>query len=266
MKILCWNVAGIRATLKKGNLDFLENKKYDIVCFQETKAEAHQVKIPKNISDVYLFRYWQSTLGTTQRKGLSGTAIWSKQPPIAVIDPPSIDEEGRVTTLEFKQFIICTVYTPNSQRLGSDRNQFRVNVWDNHFKEYICELNKKKPVIVCGDFNVANEDIDLYYPDRNRNVTAGFLDNERANFKQYLGANFIDAFRELNKESNNYTYWDQRRPYLRATNRGWRIDYFLISKTLRENVKKCSILSDIMGSDHCPIDLNITFKQKLIIV
>ena len=242
MKILSWNVAGIRATIKKDHLSFLRHGEYDVVCFQETKATAEQVKVPNELKVVYPFRFWKSTMGTTQRKGFSGTAIWSKTEPIAVLDPPAIDEEGRVTAIEFENFIVVTVYTPNSQGPDTDRHLFRVGIWDDHFRDYICELNARKPTIVCGDLNVAHQDIDIHNPDKNRNRGAGFLDDERDNFQQHLNAGFVDAFREKNEEPNNYTYWDQRMPHLRKTNRGWRIDYFLVPISMKQQIKECRIL------------------------
>ena len=266
MKILSWNVAGIRATIKKDSLLFLNSGYYDVVCFQETKATAEQVKMPEDLDAMYPFRYWRSTLGTTQRKGLSGTAIWSKNEPIAELEPPEIDEEGRVTAIEFEKIIVVTVYTPNSQAPGTDRHLFRSGVWDDHFREYICDLNARKPTIVCGDLNVVHQDIDIHNPDRNRNKVAGFLDDERINFQQHLKAGFVDAFRVINSEPHNYTYWDQRMPHLRKTNRGWRIDYFLVPVSMKKKIKNCRILKDQLGSDHCPIDLEISNPRKLKIV
>jgi exodeoxyribonuclease-3 len=267
MKILSWNVAGIRATLKKGHLDFLASGEYDIVCFQETKAEESQVVMPEQLSATYPFRYWRSTDGTTQRKGLSGTAIWSKTGALENLEPPSIDAEGRVTALEFNDFIVVTVYTPNSQSPVSERHLYRVGVWDDHFLEYIQMLNKRKPTIVCGDLNVANEDIDVFAPDDWRNTCAGFLDPERANFKRIINNGWFDSFREKHPgEERCYTFWDQKQPYLRRCNRGWRIDYFLVPEIFRKKVRKAEILPTVMGSDHCPVILDFSFKRHLKIV
>ena len=263
MKILSWNVAGIRATIKKGNLDFLETSDYDIVCFQETKADEQQVILNDNIKNIYPYRYWKSTQGITQRKGFSGTSIWSKIKPIKELDIPDIDSEGRVTTLEFDDFIISTVYTPNSQSLTSERHIYRVSLWDEFFLDYINNLNKIKPTIVCGDLNVANEDIDIYNPKQLSNKAAGFLDSERENFKKILNNGWIDTFRFKNPNLiNQYTYWDQRHPQLRSSNRGWRIDYFLLPNKYKNKINNSEILPDIKGSDHCPIALDFNFKKK----
>ncbi len=262
MKILCWNVAGIRAVIRKGGLKFLEAGNYDFVCFQETKAEEHQVHLPEALIEQYPWRAWRSTQGTTQRKGLSGTSIWSKHKPIANLDPPAIDEEGRVTALEFTDYILVTVYTPNSQAPNSERCLFRTGIWDQHFREYIQNLNSIKPTIVCGDFNVAHHDIDLHDPERNRNRSAGFLDEERHQFQAHLDCGFIDAFRSLSTAPKKYTFWDQKLPYLRRTNRGWRIDYFLVPTGMRDHIIACDMLTLQMGSDHCPIILEIAELKK----
>jgi exodeoxyribonuclease-3 len=266
VKILCWNVAGIRACIKKGALDFLEDGEYDIICFQETKAEEHQVNVPNKLAEHYPYRYWRSTQGITQRKGLSGTAIWSKLKPIKDIDPPAIDAEGRVTTLEFPNWNLVTVYTPNSQGPTSERHIYRVGVWDEHFRDYVKNLEENKPTIICGDFNVGKEDIDVYKPDEWRNKCAGFLDDERENFNLLLDEGWIDTFRLFNlNKPNCYTYWDQKLPYLRKTNRGWRIDYFLVPSKLETKIVNSKIHPEIMGSDHCPISLEIR-KRKFNVI
>lgn len=257
--ILSWNVAGIRACIKKGGLDFLLNSKHHIVCFQETKAEEQQVKLSDDFKEHYPFRYWNSTQGITQRKGLSGTAIWSKIRPIKEIPPMDIDVEGRTTTLEFDDFILLTVYTPNSQKLDSERFIFRTTVWDPHFQEHVKELNKIKPVILCGDFNVAYKEIDLHNPKQSRNKNAGFIDDERVEFGKLLNCGFIDCFRTFCEDGEKYTYWDQRNPLLRVTNKGWRIDYFLSTKELDNKLVDCKIHPEIMGSDHCPSELLLSF-------
>ena len=263
MKLFCWNVAGIRARLKKGALDFLGEGEYDVVCFQETKAEEHEVLVPEQLTKIYPHRYWRSTQGITQRKGFSGTSIWSKTKPLRELDPPSIDAEGRVTALEFSTWNLVTVYTPNSQSASSERHIYRVGVWDEHFRNYVKELNKKKSTIVCGDFNVARDDIDVYKPDELRNCCAGFLDIERENFEKLLGWDWFDSFRMFHDmEENKFTYWDQTLPYLRRTNRGWRIDYFLVPKKLKNKIVDAQIHPEIMGSDHCPITLKFKSPQK----
>ena len=264
MKILCWNVAGIRATIKKKHLDFLEKGEYDIICFQETKAEESQVDVPQALQELYPYRYWRSCLGVEggQRKGLNGTAIWSKTAPIRELGVPGIDIEGRVTALEFKDWNLVTVYTPNSQGPASERHVYRVSMWDEHFREYLNDLQKIKPTIACGDFNVGIEDIDVYKPDEWRNTCAGFMDSERANFKMLL-SDWRDAYRMFHAgEEHRYTFWDQKLPYLRKTNRGWRIDYFLVPINLLHQVQDSDIHPDIMGSDHCPISLTIAKKKK----
>jgi exodeoxyribonuclease III len=264
MRILSWNVAGLRAMLKKKNLQELLTKyDYDIVCLQETKAEESQVELPPEIIEKYPFRFWNSTLGTTQRKGLSGTTIWSKTSPINRIKHPSIDEEGRITTVQFDDFIIVCVYTPNSQSLESPRYKFRTNEWDNIFRKYITTLKNIKPTIIAGDLNVAHQDIDIYNPKRCKNKVPGFFDNERTEFQKHIDAGFIDVFRHLYPtQKGAYTYWNQIRPANRQNNIGWRIDYFLIggdplTPPTTLNLTECNLLTDIHGSDHCPLSLDI---------
>ena len=257
MRIVSWNVAGIRANLKKNSLQtFLAMNNFDIVCLQETKANEDQVKIPEEIEKVYPYRFWESTKGITQRKGLSGTSIWCKEKPISRIEPPSIDLEGRVTAVEFEGCIVVCVYTPNSQGADSPRLKFRVEEWDEHFRVYIIQLKKRKPTIICGDFNVAHLNIDLYNSVKYKNKVAGFFDSERIQFSKHLESGFIDAFRNLHpNEENKYTYWNQIRKTCRENNKGWRIDYFLVSEELKQNIKECNILSEVFGSDHCPIEI-----------
>ena len=270
MKILCWNIAGIRASLKRGDFDFLLNSDYDVVCIQETKAthEQGEKALSESLKEKYLWRAWNSTKGTTQRKGFSGTSIWSREKPLKIHSPPDIDEEGRVVAMEFEKCIIINVYTPNSQSITSERCLYRIGVWDGIFRDYFNKLNKIKPTIVCGDFNVANEHIDIWGGEERHDgkTCIGFLDEERYNFKKHLELGYLDAFRYLNSEGNNYTYWDQRMPWLRKQNKGWRIDYFLVPKVLSKNIKNCEIHKDILGSDHCPITLDISFPRKLKLV
>ena len=262
MKILSWNVAGIRAMLKKENLTNLINiDDFDIVCLQETKAEEDQVKLPQEIISKYPYRSWNSTQGTTQRKGLSGTTIWSKIKPINIINPPEIDEEGRITALEFENFIIICVYTPNSQKIDSQRFQFRTKQWDPIFRDYVNNLKIKfnKSVVITGDLNVAHLDIDIHNPKQNKNKAAGFLDDERREFSEHIKSGFIDVFRYLYPSKiGAYTYWNQLNPKTRQNNKGWRIDYFLLSGDPLNpvaTVKDCGMLPEIYGSDHCPIYL-----------
>jgi len=262
MKILCWNVAGLRAMLKKEHLQKLiedNNYEYDHICLQETKAEEKQVILPDNIIKEYPYRYWNSSQGITQRKGLSGTTIWSKKKPLNIIQSLNIDQEGRVVALEYDKYIIVCVYTPNSQSIDSPRYIFRTSEWDIAFKYYIEKLNKIKPTIICGDFNVAFLDIDIHNPKKHKNKSAGFYDIERVNFKQYLDINFIDTYRYIYPQlTNKYTYWNQIRKTNREKNLGWRIDYILISNTLTNNIEKTDMLNNIYGSDHCPITLTLT--------
>ena len=261
INILCWNVAGVRARLTKKDLDFLllqdNSEIYDIVCIQETKARPEQVKLSDEFKKLYPYRYWQSNKGTTQQIGFSGTCIWSKIEPMREIEPPLFDEEGRVTAIEFQKFNLVTVYTPNSQDAYSDRCKYRIDKWDPQFRQYIRDLNREKPVIVCGDFNVAYHDIDIYNSKKYYNAVAGFLNSEREEFAKHLSLGFVDALREKNQSRELYTYWNQRVPKMRLTNRGWRIDYFLVEDRLKENIEECKIHDQIKGSDHCPISLKI---------
>jgi len=267
MKLLCWNIAGIRASLKRDDFNFLQNEYYDIICIQETKAtkEEAEICLPDWIKDMFPYRFWRSTRGITQRKGFSGTCIWSRINPLSNIDPPEIDGEGRVTALEFENCIVVNVYTPNSQNITSERCLFRLGLWDSMFREYIKNLNLIKPTIICGDFNVANEEIDIWGGSNKHDGTTcvGFLDDERLNFKEHLNLGYIDAFRYLNSEGDNYTYWDQRMPWLRKQNKGWRIDYYLIPNLLSKNIINSEIRKDITGSDHCPITLDIDLDKRI---
>jgi len=258
-KIVSWNVAGVRAMLKKGNLEeLLTQNEYDIVLLQETKAEEAQVKLPEKIINMYPYRYWHSTKGTTQRKGFSGTTIWSKTKPISRIDEPKTDEEGRILTLEFDNFIVVSVYTPNSQGLDKPRFIFRTTIWHENFINYITMLKNIKPTIIAGDLNVAHKDIDIHNPKKHKNKYAGFFDLEREQMTEYLSRGFIDAFRvKYPTEEKKYTYWNQLNPKIRENNSGWRIDYFLITSEIKIKIKDCNILPDIRGSDHCPIYLEL---------
>jgi exodeoxyribonuclease III len=263
MKILSWNVAGLRAMLKKENLEnLLKSEDFDIVCLQETKAEEKQVKLPEEIITKYPYRYWNSTQGTTQRKGLSGTTIWSKTEPINRIPGPEIDEEGRIVTLEFEKFILVCIYTPNSQKMESPRFEFRTEKWDPEFRNYINSLKSSpinetnKSVIITGDFNVAHLDIDIHNPKVNKNKAAGFFDAERKQFQLHLESGLIDVYRHFNPDkAGAYTYWNQLNPKTRQNNKGWRIDYFLIGGNPKIILKECNMLPEIYGSDHCPIYL-----------
>lgn len=259
LTIISWNIAGIRASIKKNHLDSLHDVNNDIICFQETKADETQVQLPTKFLEDYPYRYWSNNQGITQRKGFSGTCTFSKIPGVQ-IDSPELDLEGRVTSVEYENFILVNVYTPNSQNMYSDRFLYRTQYWDREFKDYICNLNKRKPTIICGDMNVAHKDIDVYEPKKKKNK-AGFLDEEKSGFQEYLNNGFIDAFRNVCSLSNQYTYWDQRFPNLRKDNKGWRIDYFIIPDTFQSNLLDCKIHKDILGSDHCPITLTIDLSK-----
>mgnify|MGYP001433461105 CR=1 FL=1 len=267
MKVLCWNVAGVRAAIRKGALDFLATEEWDVVCLQETKAEESQVRLPEELRTKYPYRFWRSTKGTTQRKGLSGTTIWSRVPVLGELEPPDWDEEGRITAVAFPFWNLVTVYTPNSQAPGAERNVYRVEIWDPQFRAYVASLNAQRPTIVCGDFNVAHEEIDVDNPDKWRNEAAGFLDQERAGFRELLAAGFHDVFREMHpQEKKAYTFWDQKIPAFRKYNKGWRIDYFLIPRAYRRKVSRADIRQDVMGSDHCPITLEFEARRPLRVV
>jgi len=249
MKIISWNVNGIRAVLKKGFLDFVEKENPDILCLQETKAHPSQVDIGLK---KYPHHYWNSA----EKKGYSGTAIFSKVEPISMTEKigHSLDGEGRVLALEFEKFYLVNVYTPNSGR-GLVRLSLRKE-WDNKFLKFLKDLEKKKPVLVCGDLNVAHKEIDLANPKPNYNKTAGYTQIEIDGFQNYIDKEFIDTFREFNNEKGQYTYWN----YMfkaRDRNIGWRIDYFLTSKEFMKTVKSSFILNKILGSDHCPVGIEL---------
>ena len=250
MKLVSWNVNGIRSILKKGFLDFVAKEKPDILCLQETKAHPHDVDV---ILKEYT-PYWNSA----EKKGYAGTAVFTQMKPLNVFyghekrATDEDDKEGRVLTLEFKDFFLVNVYTPNSQRELA-RLKFRQE-WDKQFLQFLTSLEKKKSVVVCGDLNVAHQAIDLANPKSNYNKTAGYTQVEIDGFSAILDAGFVDTFRHFNKEPGHYTWWS----YMfnaRAKNIGWRIDYFCVSKSLLPHVKKSLILSEVQGSDHCPVEL-----------
>ena len=245
MKFISWNVNGIRAVIKKGFYEFMNEYNPDIICIQETKAHKEQVDL---VLPNYPYQYWNSAV----KKGYSSTAIFSKKEPLNIINDIGIekhDQEGRVITLEFKEYYLVTVYTPNSKR-ELLRLDYRI-VWDKDFFEFIKNLEEKKPVIFCGDLNVAHTEIDLKNPKTNHS-NPGFTDEERNGFSNIVNNGFIDTFRVFNKEGGHYTWWS----YMfqaRARDIGWRIDYFCISDSLKENLKDSYILKDILGSDHAPV-------------
>ena len=255
MKIISWNLNGIRALHKKGLYGKIEEMNPDIICFQETKAQDDQVaEVLENLKGYYFYS------NSAVKKGYSGTAILSKTEPINVSSNIGIeehDQEGRVITAEFDNFYIASIYTPNSKndlsRLG-DRQNF-----DAAFLVYLKELEKKKPVIVCGDFNVAHKEIDLARPKPNYNKSAGFMQEEIDGMDNFINAGFIDTFRYLHpNKSEAYSWWSYRGG-ARDRNVGWRIDYFLVSKNIIERVQSASILSDMHGSDHCPVEIDVKF-------
>ena len=253
MKILSWNVAGIRAVLRKNALDFALEGEYDILCFQETKAEQVQVKNIDAFKAVYPHQHWNHS---KKRKGYSGTSIWSKSPFVSTLESPEFDQEGRITTVEFSNFYLVTVYTPNSKG-DLSRLSERTTEWDPLFRDYCNSFKCIKPVIICGDLNVIHQDIDIYQPEKHQgNIYAGYTFEERSEFTQLLSSGYIDAFRKFNNNPSNYTWWSYVHN-ARTKNIGWRLDYFLVDESLQKDVIDSSIESHIMGSDHCPITLNI---------
>jgi exodeoxyribonuclease-3 len=247
MKLLSWNVNGLRAIVRKGGFDFLESERPDVLCLQETRAAAEQVGpiLPEMPN-----QYWNPA----QKAGYSGTACFSRIQALDVrrgMGRVEHDGEGRLLTLTFPAFHLVNVYTPNSQR-GLLRLSYRQQ-WDRDFRNYLLALEKSKPVVFCGDLNVAHEEIDLAHPEANRS-NAGFTDEERREFGEHLAAGFIDTFREFCKEGGHYTWWSTV-TRARERNTGWRIDYFCISRSLQPALRNAFILPQIMGSDHCPVGI-----------
>ncbi len=249
MKIVSWNVNGIRAALKKGLVNSIESLNADIVCLQETRATPEQVQL--EIPGFAM--HWNPA----QKKGYSGTAVLYKEEPKSITVGMGIekhDSEGRVMTVELSDFHLVNVYTPNSQR-GLTRLDYRTQDWDTAFRNYVNQLSEKKPVILCGDLNVAHQEIDLANPKANRK-NAGFTDDERASFGLLLESGFVDTFRHLCKEGGHYTWWSNF-ANSRARNIGWRIDYFCMNEVLLPRLSAAEIYPQIMGSDHCPISITI---------
>ncbi len=247
MKLISWNVNGIRAALKKGFLQFVEKENPDIFCVQEIKVDASSVDCKLS----GYFAHWNHA----EKLGYSGTVIFAKKKPLKAVcgmGIPKHDKEGRVLTLEYKDFFLVNVYTPNSKR-DLSRLDYRAKEWDVDFLKYVKKLEKKKPVIFCGDLNVAHAEIDLTHPESNRH-NHGFTDEERAGFDRIVKSGLIDTFRELHQEGGHYTWWSQFNN-CRKRNIGWRIDYFCISRVLRPRLKKAFILPEVMGSDHCPVGI-----------
>lgn len=249
MKCISWNVNGIRACVKKGFLDFFKEADADIFCIQETKMQEGQLDLELDGYE----QYWNYAV----KKGYSGTAVFTKERPLAVIYGMAIeehDQEGRVITLEYEDFYFVTVYTPNSQSELA-RLDYRMT-WEDDFLAYLKGLEEKKPVVFCGDLNVAHKEIDLKNPKTNRK-NAGFTDEERGKFTDLLAAGFTDTFRYLYPDVEGIYSWWSYRFSARAKNAGWRIDYFCVSDCLKDKVEDAKILTDVMGSDHCPIELDI---------
>lgn len=249
MKAISWNVNGIRACINKGFKEFFKQVDADIFCIQETKCMPDQI----NLQFAGYRSYWNSA----EKRGYSGTAIFTKKEPISVkygIGMEEHDKEGRVITLEYDKFYMVNIYTPNSKR-ELERLAYR-QIWEDEIRKYLVKLNKTKPVIVCGDLNVAHKEIDLKNPKTNKR-SAGFTDEERSKMTELLDAGFIDSFRYLypNKE-NAYTWWSYMRK-AREKDVGWRIDYFIVSKDVKQKIKEAKIDSNVMGSDHCPVELEI---------
>ena len=249
MKFISWNVNGLRACLGKGFLDFFAEADADVVCLQETKMQEGQAELELP----GYTQYWNSAV----KKGYSGTALFTRIPPLSVtkgVGIPEHDTEGRVITAEFDGFYLVTVYTPNAQRELA-RIDYRMQ-WEDAFRDYLLNLRKTKPVIVCGDMNVAHQEIDLKNPKSNRG-NAGFSDEEREKFSVLLNTGFIDTFRALYPDRTGAYSWWSYMYHAREKNAGWRIDYFLISEELRPKLKEAAILDQVFGSDHCPVLLEL---------
>ena len=249
MKLISWNVNGIRACVGKNFMEFFNEVDADIFCLQETKLQENQIDL--QLEGYY--QYWNYA----KKKGYSGTSIFTQKEPLNVIYGMGIeehDQEGRLITLEFEDFYMVTVYTPNSQS-ELKRLNYRMK-WEDDFKKYLKELDKKKPVVVCGDLNVAHKEIDLKNPKTNRK-NAGFTDEERNKFTELLNAGFIDTFRYFYPtEENIYSWWSYRFK-AREKNAGWRIDYFCVSEKMKDRLESAKIHTEVLGSDHCPVELII---------
>ena len=248
MLCVSWNVNGLRACLTKGFADFFNHIDADIFAIQETKLQQHQIDLQ--------FDGYYSYYNDAVKKGYSGTAIYTKKKPLQVSYGLGIeehDQEGRVITLEFEKYYFVTVYTPNSKR-GLERLDYR-QVWEDAFREYLLNLKKIKPVIICGDLNVAHQEIDLKN-DKTNHKNAGFTDEERTKFTELLESGFVDTFRYMYPDKETYSWWS----YMfkaREKNAGWRIDYFVVSDDLKKQIKDAYIYTDVLGSDHCPVGVEL---------
>jgi len=249
LKFVSWNVNGLRACMNKGFMDTFNDLDADVFCLQETKMQPHQLQL--DLPGYY--QYWNSA----DKKGYSGTAIFTKQKPISESYGLGIDEhdhEGRVITLEFEKYYMVCVYTPNSKR-ELERLDYRM-VWEDDFRAYVTKLNEQKPVVICGDLNVAHTEIDLKNPKTNRR-SAGFTDEERNKMTELLAAGFTDSFRYLYPDKTGiYSWWSYMRK-ARENNAGWRIDYFIVSNSLQDKIKQAGIHNEYFGSDHCPVSLQL---------
>ena len=252
MKLISWNVNGIRACLEKGFLDDFQALNADFFCLQETKAQREQVSL--ELPGYHQFWY------SAEKKGYSGTAIFAKREPLSVtygVGVEELDHEGRLICLEYEDFYLLTCYTPNAQD-GLKRIDHRM-AWEDAFRKYLCELDEKKPVVVCGDLNVAHNEIDLKNPKSNRG-SAGFSDEERGKFTELLASGFTDSFRYLYPDLTGAYSWWSYRYNARKNNAGWRIDYFLVSDRWKERIAAASIYNEIYGSDHCPVGLELNME------
>lgn len=254
MKLISWNVNGLRACLQKGFLESVVSLHADIICLQETKMQQGQAQV--ELPD-YL-PYWNSA----EKKGYSGTAVFTKKKPINVmygLPQEEHNQEGRAITLEFESFFLVNVYVPNAQE-GLKRLDYRMK-WEDDLRAYLKGLDQKKPVILCGDMNVAHKEIDLKNPKPNRG-NAGFSDEERRKMTELLNSGFIDTFRLLYPEAEGIYSWWSYRFSARAKNAGWRIDYFIVSERLKDRIEEAAVHTEIMGSDHCPVSLKLNMKQE----
>jgi exodeoxyribonuclease-3 len=250
MKIVSWNINGIRAIYKKNFFGWFKNEKADIVCVQEIKA--HKIQFPKELKEIDKYNLYCSS---GEKKGYSGVAVWSKIEPESIstsIENKLFDNEGRILRLDLKDFILFNIYFPNGGS-SQERLNYKIEFYD-YFIEYLKKF-KDKRVIICGDYNTAHYPIDLARPSQNEK-TSGFMPKERERLNKLVDAGFIDTFRHFNKEPNNYTWWDYKTA-ARSRNVGWRIDYFFISKNALKNLKSAEIESSVLGSDHCPISISI---------
>ena len=249
MRFVSWNVNGLRACMQKGFLEQFENLNSDFFCLQETKLQEGQIDLQ---IDGY-YQFWNYA----EKKGYSGTAIFTKHAPLSVkygMDIPELDTEGRLITLEYSDFYLVTCYTPNAQRELA-RLDFRLT-WEQAFADYLCKLDTVKPVVICGDLNVAHQEIDLKNPKANRG-SAGFSDEERACFTSLLDRGFTDSYRYLYPDKTGAYSWWSYMFKARQNNAGWRIDYFLVSDRLKEKISDASIHANILGSDHCPVSIEL---------